>query len=125
EITSYTSKGTVSMQVSNNTDDIKLTNTATESDSDKDIEAAMNINNSNDFQILRLDEPTGASVEELNQELKGKCILEGQGQAFYEAENKIGVNALYLISHASLEKGHGQSELASGVQVEGTSFYYF
>ena len=125
EIPSYTFKEAVSMQVSNNTDDLKLTNTATESASDKDIEAAMNINNSNDFQFLRLDEPSGASVEELNQELKGKGILEGQGQAFYEAENKIGVNALYLISHASLETGHGQSELASGIQVDSQSYYNF
>lgn len=46
------------------------------------------------------------SVEDLN-----KCLentkLKGQGQAFLDAQNKYGINALFLMSIAKVESGYG------------------
>src|SRR5690606_6669478 len=53
----------------------------------------------------------------LNNYLKGKGVLEGQGQAFIDAARIHRINDVYLISHALLETGNGNSELARGVQV--------
>lgn len=125
EIHTYTFEEAVSMQISNDTDDLKLVNNMTEYANDNDIKNAMNMNSGNDYQFLRLDEVPGATVEQLNEELEGKGILEGQGQAFYDAEQTHQVNAIYLIAHATLETGHGKSELASGIQVNNTVYYNF
>lgn len=125
EISTYTFEEAVSMQVNNNTGDVKLTDRATEYADENDIKEAMTINSSNDFQFLPLDSMTGAGEDELNELLEGKGILEGKGAAFIEAEQTHNVNAVYLISHALLETGHGQSELASGIEVEGTTYYNF
>src|SRR5699024_10913331 len=56
---------------------------------------------------------------------EGKGSSDGTVAAFLEAEQKHQVNALYLISHALRETGHGDSELASGIEVEGTTYYNF
>ena len=40
-------------------------------------------------------------------------MLENQGQAF-NAAKLTGVNEIYLIAHALLETGNGQSKLAKG-----------
>ncbi|QQD84302.1 MULTISPECIES: N-acetylglucosaminidase [Jeotgalicoccus] len=125
EIHTYTFEEAVSMQISNDTTDLKLVDETTEQANDNDIKNAMNMNNSNDYQFLRLDELSGATVEQLNEELEGKGILEGEGQAFYDAEQNHQINAIYLIAHATLETGHGQSELASGIQVNDTVYYNF
>ena len=125
EISTYTFEEAVSMQVNNNTSDVKLTDNVTEYANEDDIKEAMTINSSNDFQFLPLDSVTGASEDELNSLLEGKGILEGTGSAFVKAEEMHKVNALYLISHALLETGHGQSELAAGIEVDGTKYYNF
>ncbi|MFS0674965.1 peptidoglycan-binding protein [Ornithinibacillus sp. 179-J 7C1 HS] len=75
------------------------------------------------FQFLDLSKPSGVTVSTLNNYLKGKGILEGQGQAFYDASRKNGVNDLYLVSHALLETGHGSSQLARGVKYNGVTVY--
>lgn len=67
------------------------------------------------YQFLLLDRVSGLSVSQLNSILLGQGILEGQGQAFYDACNKYSVNEVYLIAHAELETGHGTSTLANGV----------
>lgn len=125
EISTYTFEEAVSMQVNNNTGDVKLTDSTTEYADENDIEEAMTIESSNNFQFLPLDSKTGADEEELNALLEDKGILAGTGAAFMQAEQKHNVNALYLISHALLETGHGQSELASGIEVDGTTYYNF
>src|SRR5699024_4674026 len=74
--------------------------------------------NRQQFQFLDLSKNSGASASVLNNYLKGKGTLAGQGQAFIEAGRKHGVNDVYLISHAILETGNGSSTLASGVPVD-------
>lgn len=69
------------------------------------------------FQFLDLARSSDASASALNRYLNGKGILSNQGQAFLDASNKHGVNDIYLVSHASLETGHGTSQLANGVEV--------
>ncbi|WP_228063445.1 N-acetylglucosaminidase [Jeotgalicoccus nanhaiensis] len=125
EISTYTFDEAVSMQVNNDTGDVKLTGSAAEYAEEDDIKEAMTISGSNDFQFLPLNYAAGAGEDELNELLEGKGILEGTGAAFAEAEQKHNVNALYLISHALLETGHGGSELASGIEVDGTTYYNF
>ncbi|WP_218190714.1 peptidoglycan-binding protein [Evansella clarkii] len=75
------------------------------------------------FQFLDLSKSSGASATVLNAALRGKGILENQGQAFIDAGRAHGVNELYLISHAILETGHGTSQLASGVRYNGVTVY--
>lgn len=125
EISTYTFEEAVSMQVNNNTGDVKLAGNVTEYADENDIKEAMTMESSNNFQFLPLDSQSDAGEDELNKLLDGKGILEGTGAAFIEAEQKHNINALYLISHALLETGHGQSELASGIEVEGTTYYNF
>ena len=67
--------------------------------------------------ILRLDRPQLLSVDRLNRLLKGKGMLENQGQAFANAAKLTGVNEIYLIAHALLETGNGQSKLAKGANL--------
>ena len=67
------------------------------------------------FQFLVLSAPAGVSVSELNAQLAGSGVLEGQGQAFSDAAYTYGVNEAYLISHAIHETGYGSSRLARGL----------
>ena len=69
------------------------------------------------YQFLRLDRPQSLSVDRLNRLLKGKGMLENQGQAFANAAKLTGVNEIYLIAHALLETGNGQSKLAKGANL--------
>src|SRR5699024_8931129 len=69
------------------------------------------------FQFLDLSKPSGAPISILDNHLKGKGTLKGQGRVFYNAARNYGINELYLIAHAQLETGNGTSELASGVRV--------
>ncbi|MEL0538399.1 N-acetylmuramoyl-L-alanine amidase [Staphylococcus debuckii] len=66
------------------------------------------------YQFLRLDKAQKLSANSVNQLLKGKGILEGQGAAFAQAAQKYDINEIYLISHALLETGNGTSMLANG-----------
>lgn len=66
------------------------------------------------YQFLKLSYAEGVSVEDLNNILKGKGILEGQGQAFLDAAKDNNINVAYLVSHALLETGNGTSLLANG-----------
>lgn len=75
------------------------------------------------FQFLDLSKTSGVSAAILNNYLKGKGTLEGQGQAFIDAGRINGINDLYLVSHASLETGNGKSTLAQGVMYNGVKVY--
>lgn len=71
-------------------------------------------NNKQKYQMLDLGKYQGVSVQKLNNILKGKGKLSGQGQAFADACKKYNVNEIYLMSHAFLESGNGTSNFASG-----------
>ena len=62
------------------------------------------------------DRPQNLSAS-LNQLLKGKGVLENQGQAFSQAAATSGINEIYLIAHALIETGNGQSQLAKGANI--------
>ncbi len=65
------------------------------------------------FQFMRLDKPMGLSATQINQMLKGKGALEGQGAAFKRAAEVNGLNEVYLVAHALHETGNGRSNLAN------------
>ncbi|WP_413378310.1 SH3 domain-containing protein [Alkalihalobacillus sp. 1P02AB] len=74
--------------------------------------------NSRDYlQFLQLSRSAGTSATELNKALTGKGVLAGTGAAFKSASETHSINEIYLIAHALLETGHGQSTLAKGVRV--------
>lgn len=125
EISTYTFDEAVNLQVNNDTTDLVLTNNGANYASEQDIRAAMDINNGHDLQYLLLNGQSGASEDELNELLEDKGIFKNMGEAFLTAERIHQVNALYLVSHAFLETGHGQSELASGIEIENTTYYNF
>ncbi|MGO0147013.1 glucosaminidase domain-containing protein [Mammaliicoccus sciuri] len=66
------------------------------------------------YQMLDLGKYQGIAVSKLNELLKGKGTLSGQGKAFAEAGKKYRMNEIYLIAHAILETGNGSSYFASG-----------
>lgn len=66
------------------------------------------------YQMLNLGKYQGISVTKLNQILKGKGKLAGQGKAFAQGCKKHDINEIYLIAHALLESGNGTSNYASG-----------
>lgn len=66
------------------------------------------------YQMLNLGKYQGIPVSKLNQILKGKGTLSGQGQAFSDGCKKYNINEIYLIAHAFLESGYGTSNFASG-----------
>ncbi|WP_239745718.1 glucosaminidase domain-containing protein, partial [Mammaliicoccus sp. F-M27] len=70
------------------------------------------------YQFLDLNKSQGISVSKLNDLLRGKGILENQGEAFSQAAKAVGVNEIYLISHALLETGNGTSQLANGGAID-------
>ena len=67
------------------------------------------------YQFVLLSKPAGATITELNKILEGKGILDGQGAAFSHGSRSVGINEIYLVSHALLETGNGTSTLAKGV----------
>src|SRR5699024_7931126 len=82
-----------------------------------DLSAEMNPKNADKFQHLRLDTLAGATAKQLNGMLKGKGVLDNQGQAFINGAKQGKVNEAYLISHSLLETGNGTSKLAKGIEV--------
>ncbi len=74
-------------------------------------------NNNDRFQHLVLTTSAGVSAAQLNNLLSGKGILQGRGQDFIDAGRTHAINEVYLVSHALLETGNGDSDLAKGVEV--------
>ncbi|GIN57056.1 beta-N-acetylglucosaminidase [Lederbergia ruris] len=76
------------------------------------------------LQFVNLATSTKVQENEVNDRiLSGKGILSGKASAFIQAGESLGVNEMYLISHALLETGNGQSTLANGVKVNGKTVY--
>ena len=94
--------------------------------SNDNVKEAMQIKLSDsDLQYMDLSEPVQLSQDEVNQMLKGKGILENQGEAFLKAQEQYDVNVIYLISHALIETGEGRSELARGIKHGDHRYYNF
>ena len=76
--------------------------------------------------ITKLYEGT---AEDLNEYLRGKGVLEGQGQAFIDAQRRYGISAAVLIGIAMNESTGGQSKNArmrnniGGVRIPGTTTF--
>ncbi|MBF0773057.1 hypothetical protein E4T86_03340 [Mammaliicoccus sciuri] len=70
------------------------------------------------YQFLDLNKSQNISATKLNELLHGKGILENQGNAFSQAAKAVGINEIYLISHALLETGNGTSDLANGGSID-------
>ncbi|KAA8671989.1 glucosaminidase domain-containing protein [Clostridium sp. HV4-5-A1G] len=66
------------------------------------------------YQFLKLTYEDGITVDSLNNFLKGKGIFEGMGQSFLDAAENNNISVAYLVSHAMLETGNGESQLANG-----------
>ncbi len=77
----------------------------------------------NIYQFLKLSGSNGIDTQTLNNYLLGKGVLEGKGGAFADAAKKYNVSEIYLAVHACLESGNGMSELANGVEINGTTVY--
>ncbi|BGE81741.1 N-acetylglucosaminidase [Staphylococcus petrasii] len=94
--------------------------------SNTEVEQAMQIKkNDNNLKYMDLYHTVPMSKEEVTHILKGKGILEDQANAFIEAQDKYGVNILYLISHARVETNNGKSELAQGIKDGNHQYYNF
>ncbi|MBC2581264.1 N-acetylglucosaminidase [Clostridium sp. DJ247] len=79
------------------------------------------LDNYGKYQFLKLNYSEGISVDDINNILKGKGILEGKGQAFLDAAKNNNISVAYLVSHALLETGNGTSVLANGGTKDDTS----
>lgn len=75
------------------------------------------------YQFLDLSVSNGISAASLNNYLKGKGVLEGKGETFIDAARANGISEIYLAVHSVLESGNGSSQLASGVEYNGTTVY--
>ena len=75
------------------------------------------------YQFLDLSKPNNVSEETLNNYLADKGVMKGMGAAFIEAAKGYNVSEVYLVAHACLESGNGTSQLATGVEVNGTTVY--
>lgn len=75
------------------------------------------------YQFLDLSEPSNVSERMLNVYLSDKGVLKGKGEVFRRAAVNNHVNAAYLAVHACLESGSGTSQLASGINYQGTTVY--
>ncbi|HCC00110.1 MAG TPA: hypothetical protein DEP42_02640 [Ruminococcaceae bacterium] len=53
-------------------------------------------------------------IDGLNHLLSGCGVLNGKGEAFYEAGKASDVNPIYLVAHARIESGNGSSYLSTG-----------
>ena len=83
----------------------------------EDVKFYLDPSNNDEFQHLDLTSSVGVSPSELNKVLAGKGILDGLGEAFIEGARTHSVNEIYLIAHALLETGQGESDLAQGIEV--------
>lgn len=77
----------------------------------------------NKYQFLDLGTQNDVSADTLNTYLNGKGILSGMGDVFKAAAEENNISEVYLVIHACLESGSGTSDLACGVDFDGTVVY--
>lgn len=94
--------------------------------SKNDVKQAMDVNSDKEnLNHMDISEKVSMSEKELNNILKDKGILKNKGKAFLKAQDEYEVNVLYLVSHALVETGNGQSDLAKGIEDDGEYYYNF
>lgn len=75
------------------------------------------------YQFMDLSASNGASAAALNNYLSGKGVLDGKGETIIEAAKANSISEIYLAVHSVLESGNGKSQLASGINYNGTTVY--
>lgn len=96
---------------------------ASQSDVEQYLNPANLMSGYNKYQFLDLSMVSDVSARMLNVYLSDKGILKNKGEMFRAAAEEYHVNAAYLAIHACLESGSGTSELASGIEYNGTKVY--
>ena len=69
------------------------------------------------YQFLKLSYTDGISSSEINSVVQSKGVLAQQGATILDSCKTNNVNPAYLISHAILETGNGDSDLSNGIIV--------
>lgn len=75
------------------------------------------------YQFMDLSSSNNIDASVLDTYLNGKGSLSGLGETFKNAADTNGISEVYLVIHACLETGNGSSELANGVEINGTTVY--
>lgn len=122
----YTFDEAVSAHMEKNTQDVTIEDgELTDADENQIREYMSTDKDHYPLQHMDLRDKVDAETEILNEILEGKGVLENHGETFLEAQNIHDINVLYLISHAQLETGNGQSELAQGIKTDETYYNFF
>ncbi|MGM3190622.1 N-acetylglucosaminidase [Dickeya dadantii subsp. dieffenbachiae] len=74
-----------------------------------------NMGNDEIYQFLDLSAPADLSESDIEKTLEGQGVLSGKAAIFIKAAKKYGINEAYLVAHAILESGHGNSAFAKGL----------
>lgn len=96
---------------------------ASESDVRNYINPANFSSGSEKYQFALLDRTNGISETALNAYLSNKGVLSGKGSIILAAAKQNSISEIYLAVHAALESGNGASELARGIDFNGTVVY--
>lgn len=96
---------------------------ASESDVRNYINPANFSSGSEKYQFALLDRTNGISETALNAYLSNKGVLSGKGNIILAAAKQNSISEIYLAVHAALESGNGTSELARGIDFNGTVVY--
>ena len=75
------------------------------------------------YQFMDLGTSNEIDASILDSYLNGKGVLSGWGRSFKNAAEENNISEVYLVIHACLESGNGTSELANGVEYNGTTVY--
>jgi beta-N-acetylglucosaminidase len=70
------------------------------------------------YEFLDLRWVDGITASDLTGMLKGKGVLQGHEQDFWDAGRQYDINPVYLAAHARVESGNGTSNLAKGIYVQ-------
>lgn len=75
-------------------------------------------NASSKYEFLRIDRYREINVNQLNEILEDKGVLEGQAQVINDAAKIYNIDPVYLAAQTILETGYGESTLAQGVTID-------
>ena len=122
----YTFDEAVALQLDKNTQDVTIQDGRLTEAGEEQIRHYMQTDEDYyPLQHLDLRQKVDVDAGTLNEILEGRGILEGYGETYLEAQDAHDINVLYLISHTQIETGNGASELARGIEADGTTYYNF
>jgi len=101
----------------NMTDNSGTWTTATKEEINYNMDSSNFIGDTGKYMFMELNYIDGFSLDLVNEVIEGRGILSGRGQAFLDGARKYNVNVMYLLTHARLETGNGNSTLSTGVLV--------